>query len=152
MLIDEVSIETTAVILWLARQGYTITAIASELDYRDVEPPTTGKVLRSGEPVAWSFNLVKQVILKNLGSKPKLKSRYHSMYVERQMMFLKDHRCMTYRDIADYLNECGTLNTHLGDWNAESVKKVISRYRAYCTENNLDPFAPYPQVCLPTSF
>jgi hypothetical protein len=146
MLIDEVSIETTAIILWLARQGYTITAIACELDYRDIQPPTTGKVLLAEEPVTWSYNLVKQVIVKNLKVKPNLKKRYHPMFVERQMMFLKEHRCMTYRDIADYLNECGTFNIHLEEWNHESVKKVIYRYRSYCQEINQDPFCPYPQV------
>lgn len=146
MLIDEISIETTAIILWLARQGYTITAIAYELDHRDIDPPTTGKVLRRGEPIAWSHNLVKSVITKNLKGIPKVKKRRNSMYIERQMMFLKDHRNMTYRDIADYLNENGTLNTSLGEWNAESVKKVIYRYRAYCAERNQDPFCPYPQV------
>lgn len=146
MLIDEVSIETTAIILWLARQGYTIPAIACELDYRDIQPPTTGKVLLPEEPVAWSNNLVKQVVDKNITVRPKLKKRYHPMYVERQMMFLKEHRAMTCADIADYLNECGTLNAQFSEWNADSVKKVIQRYRAYCKEINQDPFCPYPQV------
>ena len=147
MLIDEVSIETTASILWLAKQGYSFNAIACDLDYRDIEPPTTGKVLRSGEPVVWSINLVKQVIAKTIGTKPAVKRRSHPMYLERQMMFLKDHRDMTCRDIADYLNECGSYNVQYGEWNGEAVKKVIQRYRSYCNTHNLDPFAPYPQVC-----
>jgi hypothetical protein len=147
MLIDEVSIETTAIILWLARQGYSYTAIACDLDYRDVQPPTTGKVLRPGDPVLWSVNLVRQVINTSIGAKPVAKRRNHPMFIERQMMFLKDHRDMTCRDIADYLNECGSYNVHYGEWNEEAVKKVIQRYRSYCTTHNLDPFEPYPQVC-----
>jgi len=146
MLIDEVSIETTAIILWLARQGYTIPAIARELDYRDIEPPTTGKILRQGEPIAWSYNLVRDIIAKNLKAKPDVKKRHHPMYLERQMMFLKEHRCMTYRDIADYLNENGTPNAYYSEWNAESVKKVIYRYRDYCSKRKQDPFCPYPSA------
>ena len=144
MLIDEVSIETTAIILWLARQGYSYNAIACDLDEMDIQPPVTGKVLRDGEPVTWSTSLIKQVIVTCLGSKPKAKLRTHPMSLERECLYRKTFMNQSYREIAEHLNNKGKHNVHYGQWTNESVKRVVHRYIEFCKETDVFPFAEGP--------
>lgn len=144
MLIDEVSDKATAIILWLANQGYSYNAIACDLDLNNIHPPVTGKVIHNNEPITWSVSLVKQVVKKHLGRKPKRKVRYSAMTIEREMLSRKLRMNQTYRQIAEALNNDGKHNSYYEPWTNEAVKKTIYRYVKHCNDYNVDPFVEYP--------